>query len=117
MPDVSRIRRRSLPYRVRTTTRAARSGGASYGDRARAALAALAGQLAQEPAGVHRRKLTGFTRPEGDACDAGAIEGVVNALDVPALSGWGVAVLVLMVGGAAVSLLRAQSPPVSSRSP
>jgi len=59
----------------------------------------------------------GFTRPEGDACDAGAIEGVVNALDVPALSGWGVAVLVLLLGGAAVSLLRAQSPPVSSRSP
>ena len=48
----------------------------------------------------------GFTRPEGDACDAGAIEGVVNALDVPSLSGWGVAVLVLLLGGTAAIVLR-----------
>jgi len=48
---------------------------------------------------------------------AGAVEGIVNPLDVPALGGWGLAVLVLLVGGAAVTVLRAQSPPVSSRSP
>jgi hypothetical protein len=72
---------------------------------------------AGDPAYCEETDQRGLARPIGDACDAGAIEGIVNALDVPALSGWGVAVLVLMVGGAAVSLLRAQSPPVSSRSP
>jgi len=48
----------------------------------------------------------GVARPAGNACDAGAVEGIVNVLDVPALGGWGLAVLVMMMGGAAVVALR-----------
>lgn len=48
----------------------------------------------------------GVARPVGAACDAGAVEGIVNVLDVPALDGWGLAGLVLMMSGAAVIALR-----------